>query len=171
MTGQTRGGEVRLHFLSTTRDEINATELLGVSSDRPIHKCIERNEVMYVAFWLMVAVVGTAIMGFVSFAVWVGNREKEREAHFRNEMAQRIAETGDAGPVLEFVRETERTNAARTRLKARVAGLITTAIGVALMIFLYQLVPSTPVYLAGLIPLLVGVVLLIFSELMMKPDD
>jgi len=125
---------------------------------------------MWTAFWLMVAVVGTAIMGFISLVVWLGNREKERETHFRNEMAQRIADTTDPEPVLEYIRETERVDVARTRLKARVAGLITVAVGVALMIFFHQLVPANPVYLVGLIPGLVGVVLLVFSEFMTKPD-
>ena len=43
------------------------------------------------------------------------------------------------------------------------------AVGVALMVFLHQLIGGTPVYLAGLIPLLVGVALLVASEFMMKP--
>lgn len=124
---------------------------------------------MSVAFWLMVAVVGTALFAFISVAVWVGGRQQEREAHYRDEMARRIAEAGDSGPVLEFVRQTERIDAERVRTKARVAGLITAAVGVGLMIFLYQVSQGTGVYLVGLIPLLVGVVLLIFSELMMKP--
>lgn len=124
---------------------------------------------MSAAFWLMVAVVGTAILAFISVLVWLENRQKEREAHYRDEMARRIAEAADSAPVLEYVRETERADAARVRTKARVAGLITTAVGVALMIFLYQLVQGTAVYLAGLIPLLVGGVLLLFSEFMMRP--
>lgn len=126
---------------------------------------------MSAAFWLMIAVIGTAGVAFVPIIVWLDNRQKERQAHYRDEMARRIAEASDAGPVLEYVREIERADAAQTRTKARVAGLITIAVGIALMIFLYQLVQEAPVYLVGLIPLLVGVVLLIFSELMMKSAD
>ena len=126
---------------------------------------------METAFWLMIAVVGTAVFAFISVVVWLGTREKEREGHFRDEMARRIAEADDSGPLMEYVRETEAQDVARTRLKARVAGLITTAVGVALMIFLYRAMPGTAAYLVGLIPLLVGAALLLFSELMMRPSD
>jgi Mg2+/citrate symporter len=121
---------------------------------------------METAFWLMIAVVGTAFFAFISVVVWLGTREKEREAHYRGETARRIAEADDAGSVLEYVRETERIDTERTRLKAR---LITMAVGVALMIFLYQAMPGSPGYLVGLIPLFVGMVLLLLSEVLMKP--
>lgn len=123
---------------------------------------------MSAAFWLMIAVLGTVFFAFISVVVWIESRQKERETHYRDEMARKIAEAGDSGPILEYVRETERVDAARVRIKARVAGLITAAVGVALMIFLYGVAPATSVYLVGLIPLLIGVVLLIFSEFMMN---
>lgn len=123
------------------------------------------------AFWFMVAVTGTALFTFISFIVWVESRRKEREQHYRDEMARKLAEAGNSGPVLDYVNANARADAAQVRLKARVAGLVTVAVGVGLMIFLHQLVPGTAVYLVGLIPLLVGVVLLILSELMMKPKE
>jgi Domain of unknown function (DUF6249) len=124
---------------------------------------------MSAAFWLMVAVVSTALFAFISVAVWVAARQQEREAHYRDEMARRIAEAGNAGPILEYVRETAQVDAARVRTKARIAGLITAAVGIALMIFLYLAARGSAAYLVGLIPLLVGVALLTYSELMTKP--
>jgi len=121
------------------------------------------------AFWMMIAVVVTVTMAFVSVAVWIEAQQKERQAHYRNEMARRIAEAADPAPVLEYVREIERADAARVRTKTRLGGLITLAVGAALMIFLHQLVTAAPVYLAGLIPLLIGVMLLVASELVMRP--
>ena len=126
---------------------------------------------MEAAFWFMVAAVSTAFVGFLTVVTWLGSREKEREAHFRNEMARKLADTEDSGPLLEYVRTMERADAERVRLKARVAGLITTAVGVALMIFLYNAMAGTAAYLVGLIPLLVGVALLLLSELMMRRTD
>ena len=126
---------------------------------------------MSAAFWFMVAVTSTAFFTFISFIIWFDGRRKEREAHYRDEMARKIANAGDSGPILEFIRANQRADAEQVRLKARVAGLITFAAGVGLMIFLYQLVPTAAVYLVGLIPLFVGVVLLILSEFMMKPRD
>lgn len=119
------------------------------------------------ALW-MIAIIVTASLAFVSVIVWLENRQKEREAHYRNEMARRIAEASDPAPLLAYVREIERMDAARLRNKARIAGLITLAVGTALMIFLHQAAPGTAAYLVGLIPLLVGAVLLVFSELVMR---
>lgn len=123
------------------------------------------------AFWFMIAVASTAFFTFISFVIWVEGRRKEREDHYRDEMARKIADAGESGPILEFVRANERADAEKVRMKARVAGLITIAVGAGLMIFLYQLVPTAAAYLVGLIPLFVGVVLLILSEFMMKPND
>lgn len=125
---------------------------------------------MSAAFWLMVAVCSTAFMAFITVVVWFDIRRKERESHYRNEMARKITEASDPGPLLEYVREVERADAARTRTKARVAGLVTLAGGAALMIFLHQVAPGHAVYLVGLIPLFVGAALLIFSELFIKPS-
>ena len=126
---------------------------------------------MDAAFWLMIAALGTAVLAFAPVMMWLATRHKENEARFQNEMARRIAEAGDAGPLLEYVRGLERAEAARTRLKARMAGLITLAVGIALMIMLHQFAVGSPAYLVGLIPLLVGVALLLSSEFMMKPGN
>lgn len=123
------------------------------------------------AFWFMVAVTGTAFFTFITFVIWLEGRRKEREAHYRDEMARKVAEAGESSSILDYVRANAQADAEQVRLKARVAGLINLAVGVGLMILLYQLVPSAAVYLVGLIPLFIGVVLLILSEFMMKPTD
>ncbi len=126
---------------------------------------------MSAAFWFMVAVTATAFLTFISFIVWFEGRRKEREDHYRNEMARKIADADDSGPILEYVRANERADAEKVRMKASVGGLVTLAVGAALMIFLYMLVPTSAVYLIGLFPLFVGMVLLFMSEFMMKPND
>ena len=124
---------------------------------------------MSAAFWFMVAVTSTAFITFLSFVIWFDGQRKEREAHYRAEMARKIADADDPGPIMEFVAANERADAEKVRLKVSVAGLITTAVGAALMIFMYKLVPAVPVYLIGLFPLFVGMVLLFLSEFMMEP--
>ena len=124
---------------------------------------------MSAAFWFMVAVVVTAVFAFISVVVWLGERTEEREARFRSETVNRLAESGNSDAALEYLREVDKAAAFEARTNARIAGLITLAVGVALMIFLHEIVTGTAVYLAGLIPLLVGVALLIASEFMMKP--
>jgi uncharacterized membrane protein (GlpM family) len=44
----------------------------------------------------------------------------------------------------------------------QLGGLVTTAVGLGVMVLLRGLVRDEPVYLAGLIPLLVGVALLVY---------
>ena len=124
---------------------------------------------MSAAFWFMVAVTSTAFLTFLSFVVWFEGRQKEREAHYRDEMARKIAEAEDSRPILEYVRANEQTDAQRVKLKVSIGGLVTSAVGAALMIFLYMLVPTSAVYLIGLFPLFVGIVLLSYSGFMMKP--
>ena len=119
----------------------------------------------------MVAVTATAFFTFISFIVWFDGRRTEREAHYRDEMARKIRDAEDPGPILEYVRANEKADADRVRLKVSVSGLITTAVGAALMIFMYNIVPQYPVYLIGLFPLFVGMVLLFQSEFMMKSGD
>lgn len=124
---------------------------------------------MSAAFWFMVAVTRTAFLTFLSFVIWFDGRRKEREAHYRDEMARKITEAEDSGPILEYVRANEQADAEQVRFKVSVSGLITTAVGAALMIFMYKLVPAVPVYLIGLFPLFVGMVLIFYSAFMMKP--
>jgi hypothetical protein len=121
------------------------------------------------ALW-MIAIIVTASLAFVSVVIWLENRRKEREAHYRNEMAQRIAEVHNPEPLLAYVRELERIDASRSRTKARVAGLILFAVGVAMALFFYWATPGTATFLVGLIPCLVGAALLLLSEVVMRPS-
>jgi hypothetical protein len=121
------------------------------------------------ALW-MIAIIVTASLAFVSVVIWLENRRKEREAHYRNEMAQRIAEAHNPEPLLAYVRELERIDASRSRTKARVAGLILFAVGVAMALFFYWATPGTATFLVGLIPCLVGAALLLLSEVVMRPS-
>ena len=88
-------------------------------------------------------------------------RRKEREAYYKNDALKKIAESPapSAAAVLEYLREQNRNTARRRREGMKLGGLITTAVGLALLIFLWKLI-GPPVYLAALIPLLVGIVLL-----------
>lgn len=126
---------------------------------------------MSVAFWSMIAVVATAGMSFAAVVIWLATRAKEREDQRRSEVVRRIVESGDASPALEYLREMEKAEASRTRNKIRLTGLVTIAVGMALMPFLAAFVAGAPVYLVGLIPILVGAALLVFSEFMMKPTS
>ena len=83
-------------------------------------------------------------------------------------MVKKIADTQGAGgaAAIEFMREQEKNDARRDRERRKLAGLIATAVGVALIIFLRNVAGDAPVYLAGLFPLFVGFVLLASSYLL-----
>ncbi len=84
--------------------------------------------------------------------------------YYQAQALQKIAESGgQSDAILVFLRE-ERVNAARrTREGTRLGGIINVAVGMALIVFLQQIFPGKPVYLAGLIPTAVGVILVGYS--------
>lgn len=128
---------------------------------------------MSAAFWFMVTVVAAAAMSLVAVLGWLTLRKREREAHYRSEAVRRISESGDSAAALEIIRELQKAEVSRMRNGARIAGLVTIAAGLGLMVFLAAAVVGAqgPIYLVGLIPILVGVALLIFTELIAKPKS
>ncbi len=115
---------------------------------------------------LLVPLVLIPIFSFVAVLVWADARRREREALYRSETIKKISETQGAGSVLEYLHEEERAQARRSREGQRLGGLVTSAVGVALMIMLAGLERRESAYLAGLIPLLAGAALLVYSYLL-----
>lgn len=123
---------------------------------------------------LWIPIVGVvAVFTFVAIAAWSDNRRKERETFHRHETYRRMLEQPgeSAADVLALMRQEE---AQRQRQKIegiRLGGMITTVVGIAVMIFFYFLTDETPVYLIGIIPLLIGLVLTIYGFFMMKQPE
>jgi len=120
----------------------------------------------YVFLLPIVSVV--AVFTFITVATWAENRRKERESYYREETFRKILDHGgDAGDrILGLIRK-EGTERARRRIEGlKLGGLITTVVGVGVMIFLGMLIDDEPIYLAGLIPLLIGLVLVIYGFFM-----
>ncbi|MFY9747698.1 MAG: hypothetical protein WA891_02005 [Acidobacteriaceae bacterium] len=112
--------------------------------------------------FLFLAVGAAALFSMVSIVTWSDARRKEREAYYKNDMLKKLADTPGPGAnaALELMREEARIGAERTRQGLRIAGLITTAAGIGVLIFLRALLGTQQgVYLCGLIPLLVGLAL------------
>ena len=84
---------------------------------------------------LFLAVAASGMWAFIAVATWADSRRKEREAYYRHETMKKISEMpGDTG--LELLREDERLAARRRRESIQLGGLVTSAIGIGLMIFL-----------------------------------
>jgi hypothetical protein len=75
---------------------------------------------------------------------------------------------GESG--LALLREDERNTARRRRENIKLSGLITSAVGVGLMIFLRAVRTQEAAYLVGLIPVLVGFALLTYSYVLASKD-
>jgi hypothetical protein len=70
---------------------------------------------------------------------------------------------------VEFLRETERIAARRTRNALKLAGLLLIAAGVGLMLFLISMGPGGP-YQVGFIPLFIGLALLVYAQFLAPRD-
>lgn len=125
------------------------------------------------ALFLFLAIGSIALFSFLAVATWSGERRRERETYYRSEAIKKVAELQGAGGVtsaVDFLREEDKL-ARRTRTEGqKLGGLITLAVGVAMMVFLRALTGAQndpePVYLVGLIPALIGVALLVYAYLL-----
>ena len=108
------------------------------------------------------------VFSFLSFAAWSGDRAKERQAFYRNELLKKIADStsGQAESILEMMREEERNVERRRREGLKLGGLIWSGVGAGLTALMAALAPGTGVWALGLIPLLVGVALLVYAFLL-----
>lgn len=126
---------------------------------------------MPASFWFMVAVIGTAGITFVTIVIWVSERTKQRQAHYESENIRKLIESGGAEAATLFLAERQKARAIETRNGMRLGGIVTIAVGFALMVFFHQMFGGAPLYLVGLIPMAVGVALLAFTELVSRPGD
>ena len=118
---------------------------------------------------LTIPIVSTlAFFIFLSIYIWVHAKRREREAFYKNETLRRIAESPDGGAAaLEFLKEEQRLKDRKRREGRKIGGLVATATGLGLMIFLFALNRADhdpdPDYLIGLIVMLIGAALLAYS--------
>jgi len=127
-----------------------------------------------VSVFLVPIVRSIALFSFLAVASWSEARRKEREAHYKSETLKKIAESSGEGAqgALELMREQEKNSVKRRLEGMKIGGLVTSAIGIGVMVLLRGLVREEPVYLVGLIPLLIGVALLLYPLLLApKPQE
>jgi len=114
---------------------------------------------------MFVPIIGSiALFSFLGVATWSDARRKEREAYYRTEALKKIAESSSEGAksAVEYLQEQERSARRRRMEGMKLGGLITAAVGIGLMVMLRGLEHEEPAYLVGLIPLLIGVAMLVY---------
>jgi hypothetical protein len=123
-----------------------------------------RPEVMIFVF---LAVAAIALYSYLSINSFVNGRRKEREAYYRNETVRRLTESQGAGAdaAIALMREEDRLGTIRRLEGTKLGGLITTAVGIGLMIFLG--IANDDNHLIGvgigIVPLMVGLALLLYA--------
>jgi hypothetical protein len=123
-----------------------------------------RPEVMVFVF---LAVAAVALYSYLSIHSYVNGRRKEREAYYKNETVRRLTESQGAGAdaAIALLREEDRLWARRRLEGIKLGGLITTGVGIGLMIFLG--IANDDNHLIGvaigIVPLMVGIALLIYA--------
>lgn len=123
---------------------------------------------------MLIPVVGSiALFSFLAVTTWSDARRREREAYYKSETLKKIAESSGEGAkaALDLLREQER-NLIRRRLEGmKLGGLITTAVGIGVMVLLHGIANNEgPVYLSGLIPLLIGLALLVYTFVLVPKE-
>lgn len=114
----------------------------------------------------LIPIIGSiALFSFLAVASWSDARRREREAYYTADALKKIAESSSEGAksAVEYLQEQNRV-ASRKRIEGmKLGGLITTAVGIGLMVFLHGVEHDEPVYFVGLIPLLIGLALLVYG--------
>ena len=114
-----------------------------------------------VAVFFFLSVGAVALFTFIAVAHWATQRREEREVQYRCELLKKLAEQPGEGArqVLDMLRAEEAKKEREHRQGLILGGLITFVVGVGVMLLLYGVEKSEPVWLVGLIPLLIGAVL------------
>ena len=114
----------------------------------------------------LIPIVGSiALFSFLAVASWADARRRERETYYTTETLKKLAEgSGDgAKSALEYLHE-QRRSVDRRRLEGmKLGGLITSAVGIGLGVFLHGIAREEPVYLIGLMVFLIGLALSIYA--------
>jgi hypothetical protein len=114
-------------------------------------------------YWCLFVIFLAVVFSFIAVLITSANRRREREAYYRSETLKKIAEmqTEGANHALELLREQEKLLLRRKREGRVLSGLITMAVGLALLIFMVGHLGNHGhgVFLIMLVPIFVGAVL------------
>lgn len=120
-----------------------------------------------VMVFVFLAVAAIALYSYLSINSFVHGRRKEREAYYKNETVRRLTESQGAGAdaAIALMREEDRLWTIRRLEGTKLGGLITTGVGIGLMIFLGIATDDNHMIgvAIGIVPLMVGLALLLYA--------
>lgn len=121
-----------------------------------------------VMVFVFAAVAAIALYSYLSIVSFVNGRRKEREAYYKNETVRRLTESQGAGAdaAIALLREENRLQSLRRLEGLKIGGLVTTAVGIGLMIFLGIATDENEHWIGiaiGIIPFVVGIALLLYA--------
>jgi len=113
-----------------------------------------------------------SMFAFITFAVWFGTRQKEREAYYKSETLRWITEASSEGAkaAIDLLKEEEHLKRIKAHEGMKIGGLVNIGVGLGLGIFLWVL-SGYKVALVGLIPGLIGVALLSYVYFLAGPVE
>lgn len=123
---------------------------------------------------IMIVPLLLLVFAWTSVTYWISARAAERRMRERYALLKHLSErpAESVQLVLDQLRQDDAHEAERLRAKALVlrrgkleGSFVLLAVGAALALFLYYLVPDKPLWMIGLMPLLIGVVLVISTWL------
>lgn len=122
--------------------------------------------------WMFLSIGAVSLfVVFIPLVSWINSRRMEREAYYKAETFRRMAEASGEGAkaAVELLREEERIKARKSLEGMKIGGLVTLAVGVALVILLWSQHDRS--YLVGLIPGLIGAALLSYALFLAPPVE
>jgi hypothetical protein len=125
---------------------------------------------------LAASVLGlVCIFAFASVVIWTDARRREREALYRSELLKKLAETPGPGAdaVLSSLRDDDRRRHSRRREAFSLAGMLCSALGVAVLIG-HLATPDSRgngAWALCFVPMLLGAVLIVHARVGMRGPD
>jgi len=126
-----------------------------------------------IGLWLFLSVASVSMfVVFIPMIVYLGTRQKEREAFYKAETIRRVAEASSDGAkaTIDLLREENRMTLIKMREGLKIGGVITLGVGIGLIAFLVPLAGKT-VALCGLIPGFIGLAMLVYVYLLAAPVE
>jgi hypothetical protein len=132
-------------------------------------------EINNVGLWVFLSIGAVALfVVFIPAVHWIDSQRREREAFYKAETFRRLAEASGEGAKagLDLLRYEDRLKQVKAREGMKIGGVVTIAVGGALLIFHMVLwgAPGDPL-LAGLIPCFIGAALLIYVYFLASPIE